>query len=241
MVAPWAVEVSGQLWGLLAGSQGTDCKQNSGYGRKILSWVWHGVLCLSLNGKHSRGFCLHVPLPTHSPLSASGHCGGTEHSCLFWGRRRVRTIPDPLLPSAVCMVINLSLPDKPTAQQSSDSEAEQCPIIPVVGARGYSLTRGLHVPGQMAPQTPLIVPVTLLGEFDMCQQFWLSAFMSYQQRCCLKYWEKLRVHPGQCHPWLVLSQGWWLQGNMDVHMWSEILQPQLCDLYLSGLVTCWRC
>lgn len=160
-----------------------------------------------MNGKHSRGFCLHVPLPTHSPLSASGHCGGTEHSCLFWGRRRVRTIPDPLLPSAVCMVINLSLPDKPTAQQSSDSEAEQCPIIPVVGARGYSLTRGLHVPGQMAPQTPLIVPVTLLGEFDMCQQFWLSAFMSYQQRCCLKYWEKLRVHPGQCHPWLVLSQG----------------------------------
>lgn len=155
---------------------------------------------MCLNGKCSRGFSLHLCFPTHSPLSASGCCGGTKPSCLLWGRGRVRAIPDPLLPSAVCMVISSSLPDKPTAQQSDNSHAEQCPIIPALGARGHSLTRGLRVPGQMAPQTPLAGPVTLLGEFDTCQQFWLSAFVSYQQHSCLKYWEELSVHPGQCHP-----------------------------------------
>lgn len=106
------------------------------------------------------------PFPPILPSLLRGVVVAQNPPVCYGAEEGVRAIPDPLLPSAVCMVISSSLRDKPTAQQSRDSEAEQCPIIPALGARGHSLTRGLHVPGQMAPQTPLAGPVALLGEFD---------------------------------------------------------------------------
>lgn len=43
-------------------------------------------------------------------------------------------------------------------------------------------------------------------------------------------------------PCPVLRQGWWLQENIVIPVWSEILQPQLVHLYpASGLVIRWRC
>lgn len=172
------------------------------------------------------------PFPPILPSLLWGVVVAQNPPVCYGAEEGVRAVPDPLLPSAVCMVISSSLRDKPTAQQSRDSEAEQCPIIPALGARGHSLTRGLHVPGQMAPQTPLAGPVTLLGEFDTCQQFWLSAFVSYQQHSCLKYWEELRVRPGQCCP---LRAPCWGSAGGYKGTWTFMCGVRFCSL---GLPTC---
>lgn len=162
----------------------------------------------------------------------------------YGGEERVRAISDPLLPLAVCMLISLSLRDKPAAWQSSNSVAEQCRIIPAWGARGRPLAHELYVPGQMAPRIHLAGPITLLGGFDMCQQFQLSSFESHQQ---LKLSETLGRPPRV--PWAVpstarpvLRQCQWLKGSVDVQVWNKILHSQLGFLYpVSIFVTWWKC
>lgn len=169
-----------QVWhSMLCVAFGAKCKQKPGIAGNPFPMLdqWS----LGLNEKCSRGFSLPITFPAHSPLSAlvvgivckPPVCCGAEDG--------VRSISDPFLRLAVCMLNRSSLRDKPSAQQSCDSAAEQYPIIPVWGPRGWSLARGLDVPGQMAPWNHLAGPVMLLGGFDTCQRLWLSAFVSYQR------------------------------------------------------------
>lgn len=133
------------------------------------------------------------------------------------GEKGVRAIADHLLPSAVCMLISLSLQDKPTARQCVDSAAEQCPIIPAPGARGWPPAHGLWP--NCSSNSFGWASNTAWG-FDMCQQFQMSCFCELPTT---QLSETLGRAP--CVPWAVPStpcsmprQYWWLKESMDVHV-----------------------